>query len=203
MLACSINSLKSKPVQRCESTAIIDKEVFKEIPNYRNYLVSNLGVVKTKGFKTKHGHFRKPVTLSLRDTQRSGKRVALYNEKGVKYFLVARLVACVFYGYSLRTRLTVNHIDGNRDNNNLGNLELITRQENIRHGYNTGLYDSKAMRTVIRDTETNKDYVFHKATTASRFIGKCKYYISNYVSHNLEINGRYKLVEYGDKRFKV
>lgn len=201
MTACNINAMRSKPIQQCEATGIITKEAWKPIQNYNNYEVSNLGRIRTKGFKTKHGHYRKPIILKNRPGQRYGYRVALYNEKGVKYFLVARLVACMFYGFSLTTKLTVNHIDGSRTNNNLGNLELITRKENIQHGYEKGLYNSRKKQTVIYDTKTKRNYIFDDAITASKYIGKCKYYISNMVSHNFKINRRYKLIQYGSKRY--
>lgn len=52
--------------------------------------------------------------------------------------LVHRYVAKAFvsnpYGYS-----EVNHIDGNKENNNADNLEWCTRQENVIHSYRTGL----------------------------------------------------------------
>lgn len=53
-----------------------------------------------------------------------------------KKYLIHRLVAETYFGLS---DLQVNHIDGNKLNNNLKNLEYVTRKENIRHSYSIGL----------------------------------------------------------------
>ncbi len=48
---------------------------------------------------------------------------------------VHRLVAETFLdGRDLRTQTCVNHIDGNRRNNHVENLEWLSNGENIRHG---------------------------------------------------------------------
>jgi len=35
--------------------------------------------------------------------------------------------------------LEINHIDGNKANNNIGNLEFVTRSQNIQHSYDIGV----------------------------------------------------------------
>ena len=56
--------------------------------------------------------------------------------------MVHRLVAWEFCpGRDLN--LTVNHKDGNKQNNNYWNLEWCTSQENMYHAYRTGLMDNR------------------------------------------------------------
>jgi len=50
-----------------------------------------------------------------------------------------RLVAQVYLGES---DLTVNHIDGNKSNNHVSNLEWVTHQENQLHAFRLGLRDN-------------------------------------------------------------
>lgn len=59
-----------------------------------------------------------------------------------KMFLVHRLVAKYFLGDS---DLEVNHKDGNKQNNNVKNLEYVTRSQNIRHSINV-LGNSHALK---------------------------------------------------------
>jgi hypothetical protein len=37
----------------------------------------------------------------------------------------------------------VNHIDGDKTNNDLSNLEICSNSENVKHAYDNGLYDFK------------------------------------------------------------
>lgn len=46
----------------------------------------------------------------------------------------------------------VNHIDGNKQNNNITNLEWCTKSENEKHAYKTGLKDVKKCPILIIET---------------------------------------------------
>lgn len=55
-----------------------------------------------------------------------------------KKYLVQRLVAITFIG-QIPEKYIVNHIDGNKKNNHVQNLEIITESENLTHAYKIGL----------------------------------------------------------------
>ena len=59
----------------------------------------------------------------------------LYVHRSSQTFLVHRVVAATFLGQPVPANLQVNHIDGNRGNNTLQNLEYVTRSQNILHAY--------------------------------------------------------------------
>lgn len=58
-----------------------------------------------------------------------------------KYFYVHRLVAEYFI-YNYNPLLEVNHIDGNKLNNNVFNLEMTTKKDNMKHAKATRLMAS-------------------------------------------------------------
>jgi len=56
----------------------------------------------------------------------------------VKTFTIHRLMAHAFIP-NPENKAEVNHIDGNKTNNNLSNLEWVTKSENQQHAYDIGL----------------------------------------------------------------
>lgn len=60
-----------------------------------------------------------------------------------KTFRVHRLVMMAFNPIDNMENLEVNHIDGNKANNKLSNLEWCTTSENQKHAFFTGLHKPK------------------------------------------------------------
>lgn len=100
------------------------KETWKDIKGYEGlYKISNLGRIKNKRNK-----FKYPPTMD-----NGYKKVVLYKNGVLKNHLVHRLVWMTFNG-EIPNDMQVNHIDENKENNCLWNLELMTPKENINYG---------------------------------------------------------------------
>lgn len=93
-------------------------EVWKPIPGEEHYEVSNLGRVKS----LRRNLILRPYAAN------TYRKVRLSNRR--EY--VHRLVAEAFLG-GIPKGMEVNHIDFDKTNNRLENLEIVTRSQNIRH----------------------------------------------------------------------
>lgn len=106
-------------------------EVWKDIKDYEGlYQVSNTGKVKSIRTNGK--------LLKLHEDKGGYLIAYLYKKSKYKCFKIHRLVANAFIPNQEEKR-TVNHIDGNKKNNSVNNLEWATHSENIIHANKTGL----------------------------------------------------------------
>lgn len=108
----------------------LDGEVWKPINDYDGYQVSNYG--RGKSFKKGKVKILKPALCM------GYLRVTLWKDNKPKPFRIHRLVAELFIP-NPEGKPEVNHIDGNKFNNYVGNLEWATSSENQRHAVATGL----------------------------------------------------------------
>jgi hypothetical protein len=102
------------------------------------YEVSTDGRIRTVQHVT-NGHTipSKELAVSIYKSQRYA-RVRLYKDGKSKDILVHRIVAETFIP-NPENKPQVNHIDGNRTNNRVDNLEWCTQAENNRHAIDNGL----------------------------------------------------------------
>lgn len=130
------------------------EEVFMPIEGYEGlYEVSNFGRIKSlerlkklpgknQGFKIKEEQILK------NRVNKSGYVVASLCKNGkVKVHLVHRLVLIAFVPNPLKKKC-VNHIDSNRSNNMISNLEWVTHSENSKHAYEYGFKEPIAIKGV-------------------------------------------------------
>lgn len=114
-------------------------ELWKAIKGYEGlYEVSNLGNVKSLGREIKlknGGAYRKPIKILKQNTDKYGyKYVILRSLDGkAKTLKVHRLVAFAFIENENNYQ-QVNHMDENKANNNMKNLEWCTAEYNSGYG---------------------------------------------------------------------
>jgi hypothetical protein len=145
--------------------------LYKDFPLNGNYTVYSDGRIFVK---------RKNKFINGTDHQ-GYRRFKIIIDNELKSLLGHRIVAITFLP-NPDNLAEVNHIDGNRANNNLSNLEWVSREGNQQHAFKTGLNSNKGSKngraqmneTTAREmylhllsgktiTELNKEYGYHKS----------------------------------------
>jgi hypothetical protein len=142
-------------------------EVWKDIPEYEGfYQVSNLGNVRSLDRVCSRGRKLKGKVLKDALCSPGYFGVELNKNGKSKTITVHKLVAYAFLNHKpCGYKLVVNHIDINRENNNLYNLEIITNREN-----------------------TNRKHI----KSSSKYVGVCWNKKIKKWQSNIVINGRKK-----------
>lgn len=118
-------------------------EIWKPIQQNENYLISNLGNVKTKEKPCKHSR-HKGVICTRKERQifpainNGYKSFSISTNGGNKRYLLHRIIAETFIP-NPENKPCVNHINGIKTDNRLENLEWVTHKENSQHAFKTGL----------------------------------------------------------------
>lgn len=109
-------------------------EIWKDITGYEGiYQVSNLGRVKRIGkYRNQYKEWNSNVLLKPIDNSNGYLFVTLSKNNKTKQFYIHRLVAYAFIENTDKLP-EVNHKDGNKQNNQIENLEWVTCSENIKH----------------------------------------------------------------------
>lgn len=104
------------------------------------------------------------------------------NYKGKKYRKrVHRLMAEAF----LNNCKVVDHIDGNKSNNNLSNLQAVTHSQNIKKAYEENDYSNphkgRGIWIVAENKETLEKHYFKSIRACERFTGVDRHRIKHFL----------------------
>lgn len=119
----------------------MESEIWKDVAGYEGlYQVSNLGRVKSYAHlvKCRGGYRTQPSKILTNCYDGNYFHVTLFYKGKRNIFFVHRLVAEAFIP-NPQNKATINHIDGNKLNNNVCNLEWATYSENGKHAFKMGL----------------------------------------------------------------
>lgn len=146
------------------------EEIFVKINGLNGYEVSNFGRVLSK--KRKKETILKPFMAGNSGKKKGYLRVRLHDGVSFKDFSIHRLVAEAFV-QNPNNKQFVNHIDGDKKNNRVENLEWCTYQYNCNYGsHNTKMIVSKSNNPVAQyDKNNNLVKVWLSSTAVERELG--------------------------------
>lgn len=128
-------------------------EEWSDIKGYEGlYKVSTLGRIQSLGrYQDNHGskQWRCGKIKSQRAKDNGYFVVDLYKDGVVETKHVHRIVAENFIEND-ENKATVNHIDGNKSNNAVGNLEWATPSEQNKHYYRNGLKSKNSIKKAVK-----------------------------------------------------
>lgn len=155
-------------------------EKWKNILGYPKYMISNMGRVKVYRIKT-----NSYILLTPSKNTKSGRLyISLVDSSGKKHNLnLARLVGYNFVlGFS-DDKNTINHKDGNVENNNSSNLEWISQSDNRK--------PIKKNKSDFKKIIYKNKYEFKTLSALAKFLGKSetqtRKYLGNPGKYNLKI----------------
>lgn len=160
-------------------------EIWKDIPDLSGYQASNLGNIKSCPKKTKNQYSYRE-TILKQSIDKDGYKIVHINKKNYR---VHRLIAKTFI-VNQQNKQQVNHINCDKQDNRVENLEWVTPSENIKHAYKNNLINTnnvkKAHYKKIKAIKNNQTLYFNSIKEASKKLNILKTSISNC------LNGRSK-----------
>ncbi|RDF91113.1 endonuclease [Lacticaseibacillus paracasei] len=147
-----------------------EREIWKDIKDCEGlYQVSNLGRVRSLERIDASGHHRKGIMLAggLCGGYRS---IILYRDGGAESKLIHRLVAEAFIP-NPDGLPEVNHLDEDKMNNAVSNLEYCTRQYNLAYGTRNERIAKSQEQTIHVVTSSGHRYYFGSVKEAAKLLG--------------------------------
>ena len=159
----------------------MEKEVWEFIDD--RYQISNYGNFR-KNYKNKIKN------IKVYENSNGYLKAKIYKNCKYKHKMVHRLVAKAFIP-NPNNYPVINHIDGNKKNNSLSNLEWCTKSENANHAYKTGL-NTKAKTVYQYNNNGNLIGTYYSVSEAEKQTGIRESLISGQISGAYKSAGGYR-----------
>lgn len=129
-------------------------EIFKDIKGFEGYYqVNQFGKIFS---------IRKGIYLKTQINNSGYELVHLSIKKNRRAMTVHRIVAIAFL-YNPESKECVNHIDGCKTNNNISNLEWVTKSENMKDLFAKGRGEKTKVKARERMKSVGFNYGFHNS----------------------------------------
>ena len=163
--------------KKCEDLRMAIKKQWKEIKGYEGkYIISNFGEVISLP-RTKQNNSNKQYVEPREICRYINKRngyvyVHLCNDGEERTIRLHRLVAETFIPNPNKLP-QINHIDGNKENNRIDNLEWCTASENEKHAYKIGLANNNNQKIKVGQYSIKGELLrtFDSLSEASKITG--------------------------------
>lgn len=121
--------------------------MWKQINNYSRYEISNDGQIYNKQTKE---------LMSQNDNGGGYMQVYLRSDDGQRKRLYVHRLVYMAHGGTIPKGYEINHIDENKTNNDISNLECITHTQNQNHGTRSERASNSKQRPIGQYTPTGK-----------------------------------------------
>lgn len=178
--------------------SVCELEDWKDVVGYEEYYaISSIGRVISyprKVWSVKNNCYanRKGRLLKQKHTYDGYRTITLHVDTIRKETMVHRLIAQAFIP-NFENKAYVNHIDGNKQNNHIDNLEWVTASENCIHAIKTGLAPSLAGEGNIKSSITEEQAIYIKQNYFKQSHGNKQ----EFASHLPISNSVVKKIAYG------
>lgn len=130
------------PLETWKNLKNLPNESWIDVNGFKGlFQLSNYGRIKSlhRIVKNGSGYRRKSEKIVLSAPNKKGyyRKNFIKDNKRITFY-ISRIVA-LHFSNNINNKSEVNHIDGNKNNNHISNLEWVTRIENITHALRTGL----------------------------------------------------------------
>lgn len=167
-------------------------ENLRPIPGFLGYYITNDGKIFS------NRKYKKLVKIIGKEDKDGYMEIGLYKNKK-RYFRRIHRLVLEAWSSNPNNYTQVNHIDGNKKNNHISNLEWCTCEYNINHSFkvlNRKPTISTNKKVILTNKRTNESKMFFSIKECAKYLGISYEHLGRILSTQYDINKSRKLKFY-------